>query len=114
MVFTRKDKFFTITEAVVEIVVTKASEAEAEIVADRGEREAKTEPDDVDMVLPGKVDPQKNRFPYCIVWTPIPLLTYDNLTRKILRIWPKNNIAKKWTRNRFSYLFYMKIWQELL
>ena len=31
--------------------------------------------DDVDMVLPGKVDGDKNRYPYSIVWTPIPLIT---------------------------------------
>ena len=27
------------------------------------------------MVLPGHIDPEKQRFPYCIVWTPIPFLT---------------------------------------
>lgn len=25
---------------------------------------------------PKKINPQKNRYPYCIVWTPIPFLTY--------------------------------------
>ena len=24
---------------------------------------------------PKKINPQKNRYPYCIVWTPIPFLT---------------------------------------
>ena len=33
------------------------------------------EADNVDMVLPGRIDAEKNRFPYSIVWTPIPLLT---------------------------------------
>eukprot|EP00093_Oithona_nana_P011710 11710.XXX_785554_786430_1 [CDS] Oithona nana genome sequencing. len=30
------------------------------------------------MVLPtpGHIDPEKQRFPYCIVWTPIPFLTW--------------------------------------
>ena len=36
----------------------------------------KLEADEEKMVLPpGKIDPEKQRFPYCIVWTPIPFLT---------------------------------------
>lgn len=35
---------------------------------------------DSDQELTGQgnvqIDPQQGRFPYCIVWTPIPLLTY--------------------------------------
>ena len=26
-------------------------------------------------IPPGSVDPEKQRFPYCVVWTPIPFLT---------------------------------------
>mmetsp|Transcript_6528 Transcript_6528/g.11433 ORF Transcript_6528/g.11433 Transcript_6528/m.11433 type:complete len:167 (+) Transcript_6528:27-527(+) len=25
--------------------------------------------------MPPKIDPKRNRFPYCIVWTPLPLIT---------------------------------------
>ena len=36
----------------------------------------KLETDEEKMVLPpGKIDPEKQRFPYCVVWTPIPFLT---------------------------------------
>ena len=32
--------------------------------------------DEINMGLqPGKIDSEKNRYPYCIVWTPIPFLT---------------------------------------
>ena len=48
-------------------------------MADDVESENKSDNTDMTPGLPfyndGIVEPTKNRYPYCIVWTPIPLLT---------------------------------------
>jgi len=46
-------------------VVDKSSEAEEEAVEFRSPREVMEKP----------VDMRRNRYPYCIVWTPLPLIT---------------------------------------
>jgi hypothetical protein len=48
----------------------------AVVVIKEYKKEVKLETEgEEDMVQPDKVDPEKNRYPYCIVWTPIPILT---------------------------------------
>ena len=32
--------------------------------------------DDNYSIMDSAIDPARHRFPFCIVWTPIPLLTY--------------------------------------
>lgn len=62
----------------IEVQPISSPDPQGPSVASPNPKVDKLEADDEEkMVLPtpGHIDPEKQRFPYCIVWTPIPFLT---------------------------------------
>ena len=63
----------------IEVQPISSPDPQGPSVASPNPKVDKLEADDEEkMVLPtpGHIDPEKQRFPYCIVWTPIPFLTW--------------------------------------